>query len=115
MSMNRDKSCIIKGMGSRLEEVQRNLGLTQDEMAEMMGISKEQYRKYCKGHSEIPSTKLFVLFDNMRFDIKYVMTGVREDEEESFEEHLSSMTEEGRTKYIRDIVNCFGNRILKVF
>ena len=100
----REKTTIIHEVGSRLETIQNNLGYTQDQMAEMMDVSKEQYRKYLRGNSEIPLHKLSMLLEQQDFDVKYLLTGERE-EEKTFSEHLSPMSKEGRTKYIRDIIN----------
>ena len=102
MLMSR-KKIIISDVGSRLEEIQSNLDYTQDQMAEMMDVSKEQYRKYCRGESEIPSHKLTILLEKQDFDVKYLLTGKRE-EEKTFGEHLSTMSKKGRTQYKRDII-----------
>ena len=111
MSMREEKSCIIKAMGERLEEIQNNLGYTQEDMAEMMDVSKEQYRKYCKGKSEIPSHKLTVLHSKIDFDIKYVVTGKKGSESTSIE-ILSSMSEEKRAKYLKDIMDFLIGKVI---
>ena len=106
------KSDINSEISTRLEEIQSNLGYTQEQMAELMGISKEQYRKYLRDGSGIPLYRLSILFSNEQIDIKYLVTGVRE-EEKTFSEHLSSMTKEGRTKYLRGTIDYFAKRLLK--
>ena len=111
----REKKTIIHEVGLRLETIQNNLGYTQEQMAEMMDVSKEQYRKYLKGISEIPSHKLTILLEQQDFDVKYLLTGKSAEEEKTFIEHLSTMSKEGRTQYIRDIIDYMEQKVIKLF
>lgn len=111
----KEKKTIIHEVGLRLETIQNNLGYTQEQMAEMMDVSKEQYRKYLKGISEIPSHKLTILLEQQDFDVKYLLTGKSAEEEKTFSEHLSTMSKEGRTQYIRDIIDYMEQKVIKLF
>ena len=48
--------------GLRLVEIQANLGYSSEKMAEILGVSKEMYRKYTTGESRLTSEKIELLY-----------------------------------------------------
>ena len=49
------------GIGKRLKFEREKLGITQEEMAERLGVSDRQYRRYENGTSQMRSNALFIL------------------------------------------------------
>ena len=94
----------IEGIGKRLKEVQIALGYSQNEVAEIMGISPEMYRRYCKGGTLVPTDKLLYLYNEKKFDINYVLIGERADNRD-FSMQISSMPKADRDQLIEDVMN----------
>ena len=64
----------IVGMGKRLRFEREKLGITQEEMAERLGVSDRQYRRYENGTSQMKSNSLFILND-MGVSLDYLCNG----------------------------------------
>lgn len=68
------KNIDIVGMGKRLRFEREKLGITQEEMAERLGVSDRQYRRYENGTSQMKSNSLFILND-MGVSLDYLCNG----------------------------------------
>ena len=62
------------GVGKRLKFEREKLGITQEEMAERLGVSDRQYRRYESGTSQMRSEALFKL-NNMGVPLDYLCKG----------------------------------------
>ena len=62
------------GIGKRLKFEREKLGITQEEMAERLGVSDRQYRRYENGTSQMRSNALFIL-NNMGVPLDYLCNG----------------------------------------
>jgi len=60
----------------RLKEERLRLGLTQDELAAQVGVSKRSYCAYESGDTS-PSAKLLAALVGMGCDVAYLLTGER--------------------------------------
>ena len=49
---------LLVGLGNRLKELRREKGLTQQSMADMMGITMRNYQRYEYGMINVPATTL---------------------------------------------------------
>ncbi|SDB07219.1 Transcriptional regulator, contains XRE-family HTH domain [Pseudobutyrivibrio sp. YE44] len=100
-----------KQIGSRLKEVQQSLGYSTDDMAEVLGVSIEQYRKYCKGETILPLDRILDLYDNKHFDIEYLLLGKQIDNTE-FSVVISSMTEKERARFLSDAMDYVKGKLI---
>ena len=62
------------GIGKRLKFEREKLGITQEEMAERLGVSDRQYRRYENGTSQMRSNALFIL-NSMGVPLDYLCNG----------------------------------------
>lgn len=79
VSKNNDKS--TKGnvlniqMGTRLRKFRREKDFTQEQMAEILGISTAYYGKIERGINSLSIKRLYILNDKLGLDITYLVTG----------------------------------------
>ena len=64
-------------IGARLREQRSEKGLTQDQVAEKLGISKRTLGNYESGASDTPASCLSVVGKDLGFDAPYILSGVR--------------------------------------
>ena len=64
-------------IGARLREQRSEKGLTQDQVAERLGISKRTQGNYESGASDAPASYLSVVGKDLGFDAPYILSGVR--------------------------------------
>ncbi len=63
------------GVRIRLKKIRNRHRMTQQEMADQMGISLESYKRIEYGTSKAPTEALLTLIDNMNEDSDYVLRG----------------------------------------
>lgn len=64
-------------IGVRLRELRAQAGLTQDQLAEKMGVSKRTQGNYESGASDPPASYLNMAASQLGFDVGYIVNGVR--------------------------------------
>ena len=64
-------------IGARLREQRNENGLTQDQLAEKLGVSKRTQGNYESGASDAPASYLSVVARDLGFDVPYILNGVR--------------------------------------
>lgn len=64
-------------IGARLREQRKENGLTQDQIAEKLGISKRTQGNYESGSSDAPAGYLSKVMQDLGFDVNYILTGQR--------------------------------------
>lgn len=67
-----------KNMGKRLRKIRKENALSQDDVADALGICTKQYQRYEYGDSAISCEKLSILEEAFHFDVRYIVTGKRE-------------------------------------
>lgn len=67
-----------KNMGKRLSKIRKENALSQDDVADALGICTKQYQRYEYGDSAISCEKLSILEEAFHFDVRYIVTGKRE-------------------------------------
>ena len=67
-----------KQMGKRLRKIRKENALSQDDVADALGICTKQYQRYEYGDSAISCEKLSILEESFHFDVRYIVTGKRE-------------------------------------
>lgn len=78
----------LQDFGVRLLEVRDELGLTQDEMAVRLGVSKRSYCAY-EGGETSPNAKILAALAECGIDVAYVLTGHRFQAANARPTHLS--------------------------
>lgn len=68
----------INPMGKRLRKIRKENALSQDDVADALGICTKQYQRYEYGDSAISCEKLSILEEAFHFDVRYIVTGKRE-------------------------------------
>ena len=73
---------IDRMVGARMRERRILLGLTQQQMAELIGVTYQQAHKYEKGINRIAAGRLFTIAHALGVDVGYFFDGM--DNERSF-------------------------------
>ncbi|UXZ21403.1 helix-turn-helix domain-containing protein [Pseudomonas sp. YeP6b] len=64
-------------IGARLRQQRAQAGLTQDQLAEHLGVSKRTQGNYESGASDAPASYLSMAASSLGFDVFYIVTGIR--------------------------------------
>ena len=72
---------MLVGFGNRLKELRKKRGLTQQNMADMMGITMRNYQRYEYGMINVPATTLNFFADYFGVTTDYLLG--REEHHES--------------------------------
>lgn len=64
-------------IGSRLQEERKRCGLTQNEIAEALGIAKRTQANYEAGTSDATASYLSKVASQFGFDVPYILNGLR--------------------------------------
>ena len=77
--MDRNKKGLNVEIGKRLREVRDNLGYTQFQFAEILGVGEEHYRKIELGASGLTVQKIRRLYDHLNIDATYLIAGEKKE------------------------------------
>lgn len=64
---------LLVGLGNRLKELRKEKGLTQQSMADMMGITMRNYQRYEYGMINVPATTLNFFADFFGVTTDYLL------------------------------------------
>lgn len=64
MENSEEYSLYLKGVGSKLKELRKSVGLTQEQMAEELGSDYKYYQKIEGGHANIKLSTLYKICSN---------------------------------------------------
>lgn len=67
---------IDKHVGARMRERRVMLGLTQQQMAELIGVTYQQAHKYEKGINRIAAGRLFTIAQALGVEVSYFFEGL---------------------------------------
>lgn len=70
---------IDRHVGARMRERRIMLGLTQQQMAELIGVTYQQAHKYEKGINRIAAGRLFTIAKALGVDVSYFFDGMSEE------------------------------------
>lgn len=68
---------LSEDIGSRLQEERKRHGMTQNQVAEALGIAKRTQANYEAGTSDATASYLSKAASQIGFDIPYILNGVR--------------------------------------
>lgn len=89
--MGRGKKTENMEIGARLRESRINLGLSQAQMAEILDVTDDHYRKLESGNTGLTVSKLRLLYEKLRIEPTYLLTG-KQSEEFDLEKYLANCT-----------------------
>lgn len=75
----------LRNIGVRLQNFRLKAGLTQEELAEAVGIGESTIRRYESGDSEMPSTTMFRIASALKINVYWLMPDTYEKELNTFD------------------------------
>lgn len=87
-------------IGMRLRTIRINLGKSQADFAEVMGISDDHYRKIESGSSGLTLGKLKLLYERLNIDPTHLLAGKQMDDFD-LDRYLVNCSKEQRDKLFR--------------
>lgn len=66
-------------VGSRLDEVRRRKGLSQEKFCEILGVSRSSLHKYVSDERDVPLSVLSILLEQFGIDPVWIMYGDESD------------------------------------
>ena len=95
--------------GDRLKEKREEMGITQVQLAELLGVSKGAIGNYEAGINSPKATMLYKIFDALKCDANFLFQDeiIGKEKETEFSKHEISMIEKYRTldSYGSDLVD----------
>ena len=73
--MDSDKKSVDIQVGKRLREARNNINVDKAELAEMLNVTLEHYRKLEAGSTGLSAHKMLILYENYGIDPTYLITG----------------------------------------
>lgn len=73
-------------IGERIRARRTELGLTQDQLAQAVGVSYQQIQKFESGASRIAAVQLLALAERLHVPIGYLLPGAEPDDSASAEQ-----------------------------
>lgn len=70
---------ILVGLGQRLKTLRKSKGLRQKDMAELMGLTEQNYQRYEYGKINVPATTLKFFADYFGVSADYLLGRDSED------------------------------------
>lgn len=98
--------------GMRLRTVRMNLGISQSDMAEVLEISDEQYRKIESGSSGLTVEKVRILYEKLSIDPSYLLVG-KNSEDFDLDKYLVNCSKEQRDNLFRHCLAYIENYITR--
>ncbi len=98
--MRLSKSNDTVAIGQRLEEIRKNLGYSQKKMAEELDVTVQQYQKYIKGENSLTSDRILYLYRRTPIDVRYLISGEKEDDSKTFTFVLSTYGGRNRQRFL---------------
>lgn len=62
-------------VGNQIRMRRRDLGMSQERLAEHLGLTFQQVQKYERGHNRVSASKLFQIAEALETDISYFFKG----------------------------------------
>jgi len=67
---------LSEDIGARLRQLRSRAGLTQDQLAEKLGVSKRTQGNYESGASDAPASYLSLAARELGFDVAFIVSGI---------------------------------------
>ena len=110
IAMGRSKKTENMEIGARLRESRINLGLSQAKIAEILDVTDDHYRKLESGNTGLTIGKLRLLYEELRIDPTYLLTGEQSGEFD-LEKYLANCTLEQSDALFKRSLEYFWNMV----
>lgn len=85
----------------RLRRIRENAGMTQEQFAEVLGISVSAYKKVESGENQVSLSSLRNLYNEMQVSVDYVLFGKKQDMSEVWKSILNCTEEDKMVMLMR--------------
>ncbi len=99
-------------IGKRLREARVRLGRSQAEIATLLDVSEEHYRKYESGATGLSAVKLLLLYRKYGMDPTYLITGICLHSEFDVDYYIANSSKDQKDVFV-DRVLAYIARIVK--
>lgn len=77
MTEQRATNSVDGHIGRRVRERRLEIGMSQERLAELLGVTFQQIQKYEKGINRVAASRLYDMTDALDVDIAYFFDGLR--------------------------------------
>lgn len=103
--MEMSKMDINLQIGSRLRDSRENLNLSRAEVAEVLDVTEEHYRKLENGITALSIDKMFILNERYGMDPAYLILGKSNHVEEfDLDYFVANSTKEERNEFVERVM-----------
>jgi transcriptional regulator with XRE-family HTH domain len=99
-------------LGKRLADARKNLGRTQAEFADLLGVTEEHYRKYESGANGLSVDKILLLYQKYGIDPTYLITGACLKNDFDVDYYIANCNKEQKDAFV-DRVLAYMSRMIK--
>jgi transcriptional regulator with XRE-family HTH domain len=109
-SLKKSTNTVDKEIGSRVRMRRMLIGMSQEKLGEMLGLTFQQVQKYEKGANRISVSRLLDIAGILGVDIHYFYDGLSSQKGEA------GFAEEAAPPYVSDFMNApEGHQLMKAF
>lgn len=112
LQMRRDKKDCNMEIGERLHEIRKNMDISQAEVAEILNVSDEHYRKLECGSAGLTIDKIRILYEKLQIDPSWLLVG-KSMEQFNIDEYLVNCSKEQRDDLLCRCLNYITKYITK--
>lgn len=113
MSDERQANTVDRRIGQRVKQRRLELGLSQERLAELLGVTFQQIQKYEKGANRIAASRLFDLSGALNVAVTYFFEGLTLGASQSGAQH--GVAEEGEGFVYDMLATPEGQQLLQLF
>lgn len=100
-------------VGKRLREARINMNIDKSEIAEVLDVTVEHYRKLEAGTTGLSPEKMYALYENYQIDPTYLITGVSSNAMEfNLDYFVANSTKEQRNDFFNRVL-AYVSKLLK--
>lgn len=101
--MEKIKKDINVSIGKRLREIRKNMQKRPGEIAELLGITEDHYRKLESGTSGLSGEKLMLLYSEYGIDPTYLITGNNNTGDFDVDSYIINSNNEERSRLVERV------------
>jgi transcriptional regulator with XRE-family HTH domain len=110
--MDSKRQAVNMQLGKRLADARKNLGRTQAEFADLLGVTEEHYRKYESGANGLSVDKILLLYQQYGIDPTYLITGACLKNDFDVDYYIANCNKEQKDAFV-DRVLAYMPRMIK--
>lgn len=111
--METDRKNLNVQIGNRLREARKNMNIDKSEIAQLLDVGDEHYRKLEAGSTGISVDKLLLLYETYGIDPTYLITGKCSNSKEfNVEYYIANSSKEQREQFFERVL-AYVTRLIK--